>query len=146
MSGKKKPVSKAAGAKAKPRARTRKSKKREKILSSYLSDSTREQLSKFGDKLSEATDKGMNVAKDVAGKVRHFASEATELTKLKIEILKLKNSKDKLFFDMGKKLWALYESKTLSEVHSVFIKDFHELERLEAAIANKEIEVSKIKL
>ncbi len=112
----------------------------------YISDATREQLSKLGDKLGEATDKGVHVARDVAEKVRHFAIEATELTKLKIEIHKFKSSRDKLICEMGSKVWALYESKTLSDIQEVLIGDFQEMERLRAAIANKEVEIGKIKL
>ncbi len=139
----KKTTKKAAPKKA---AKKKAAPKREKAITSYMSDERKEQLSQLGDKLSEATEKGVHVAKDVAERVRQFASDATELTKLKLEIHRLKNAQDQLFYDMGKKLWALYESKTLPEAQTIFTDDFQEMERLRAAISNKEAGAKDIHL
>ncbi len=146
----KKPASKAGKTAGKPRVKKRQPKKAEgsegKPIIPRVSYSTREQLRKLGGKLSEATDKGMHVAKDVAKRVRHFAGEATGLTKLKIEMHKLKSARDKLLFEMGKKLGNLYNSKKLKDVESIFTDDFKKLEALEADIAKKEKGVAKISL
>ncbi len=134
----------------KPTLRKRVSKKaeglKEKARSPRLSEERREQLRKWGDRFSEATDKGILVAKEMAGKVRHFAVEATELTKLKIEIHKLKNVWDRLFVETGEKLWDLYRTQDLSDVEDKFSDDFKTLQTLEADIAEKERELKKISL
>ena len=112
----------------------------------HMSDETREQLKRLGDKLSVAADKGMHVAKDVAERVRHFATEATELTKLKIEIHKLKSDPDRLLLKMGERLWNLNKSKKLKDIGSVFKNDFKKLDGFKADIASKEKEAGKISL
>ncbi len=118
----------------------------EKDIMPHMSDATREQLRRLGDKLNEATGKGVHVAKDVAERVRHFASEATELTKLKIEIHKMKSAQDKLLFEMGEKLWNLNKSKKPIDVESVFADDFEKLKELKVNISKKERELKKISL
>jgi hypothetical protein len=111
-----------------------------------MSDATREQLKKLGDKLSEATDKGVHVARDIAERVRHFASEATELTKLKVEIHKLKSAHDRLIYDIGNKLVKLYKNQKLANIESTFSDDLTQLEYIKSQIAIKEKAVKKISL
>ncbi len=118
----------------------------EKDIVPHLSDSTREQLKKLGDKISEATDKGVHLAKDVAEKVRKFTNDATELTKLKIEIHKLKSTLDRLTYKMGEKLISLQKSKKLKNVETAFKKDFSKFKDLKSKISKKEKAVKKISL
>lgn len=141
-----KPARKKAAVKKTTKAPAKKKQTDTEEKTPYISAASREQLSKLGDKLGVAADKGVHVAKDMAEKVRHFAIEATELTKLKFETHKFKSARDKLIYEMGSKVWALYESKTLSEIQDVLMGDFQEMERLGSAIANKELEIGKIKL
>jgi hypothetical protein len=118
----------------------------DKDIMPQMSDATREQLKKLGDKLGEATDKGVTVAKDIAERVRHFASEATELTKLKIEIHKLKSSRDRLIFTVGEKLISLYKARKFSNVETTFADDFKKLDDIKTKLSEKEKAVRKISL
>jgi hypothetical protein len=118
----------------------------DKDIIPYMSDTTREQLRKLGDKLSEATDRGTHVARDIAERVRHFAAEATELTKLKIEIHKIKTARDKLIFSLGEKTISLHKAKKLHDIESVFSDDFTKLEELKTKLAEREKAVKKISL
>ncbi len=129
-----------------PLKQIKKAVNRESEMQDNMADATREQLKKLGDKLSEATDKGVHVARDIADRVRHFASEATELTKLKVEIHKLKNAQDRLIFDIGSKFVELYKNQKLSNIESVFADDLTQLEYIKSQIAIKEKGVNKISL
>jgi hypothetical protein len=111
-----------------------------------MSDATRDQLKKLGDKLGEAADKGVHIAKDVAERVRHFATEATELTKLKIEIHKLKSSRDAILLGIGEKLVSLYKAKKLAQTESTFKKEFSKLDKLNSEITVIEKAIKKISL
>ncbi len=137
----------------KPASKTGDKEKQEKAVSSivkaitpHIPDSTREQLKKLGNKLSKTTDKGVHMTKDATERVRHFTSEATKLTKLKIEIYKMKSNRDKLISAMGAKLFKLYKTKKLKNVQSAFKTDFKKLDELKTNISKKEKEVSKISL
>ncbi|MEE8328751.1 MAG: hypothetical protein V3R54_02345 [Thermodesulfovibrionia bacterium] len=117
-----------------------------KAITPHISDSTREQLKKMGDKLSKTTDKGVHMTKDVTERIRHFTSGATKLTKLKIEIYKMKSSRDNLISAMGEKLFKLYKTKKLKNVQSAFKTDFKKLDESKTKISKKEKEVSKVSL
>ena len=62
----------------------------EKLALDDFAETTKEELKHLGDKIHEATDKGVHVARDIAEEVRRFTKDATELTKLKMEIHHLK--------------------------------------------------------
>jgi hypothetical protein len=103
-------------------------------------DSTRKQLWKLGEKLYEAKDKGIHIAKEIAEEVQRFATDATELTRLKLEIHNMKKDRDNLLMLMGEKLKNMYHAGRLSNVRSKFQYDFNKLEELEAQIIKKEKE------
>ena len=105
---------------------------------SDFADSTKDELKKLGDKIHEATDKGVHIVRDIADHVQRFASDATELTKLRIDLHSLKNERTKLYTLMGEKLRNLYLSKKLTNIKKRFKDDFTRLDELEAAIAEKE--------
>ncbi len=103
-----------------------------------FAESTKKDLKKLGDKIHEATDKGVHIVKDIAEHVQRFASDATELTKLKIDLHSLKSERTKLYTLMGEQLRNLYISKKLTGIKKRFKDDFKRLDELEAAIAEKE--------
>jgi CRISPR/Cas system CSM-associated protein Csm2 small subunit len=105
---------------------------------------TKEELRKLGDKIHEATDKGVHMVKDIADHVQRFASDATELTKLKIELHNLKSERTKLYTLMGEQLRNLYVSKKLTNIQRRFKEDFKRLDELESAIAQIESKASGI--
>jgi hypothetical protein len=111
---------------------------KEEIALSDFAETTRAELKKLGDKIHEATDKGVHIVKDIADHVQKFANNATELTKLKIELHNLKNERTKLYTLMGEQLRNLYISKKLTKIKTRFQEDFKRLDELEAAISEKE--------
>jgi uncharacterized coiled-coil protein SlyX len=115
----------------------------EKDAIPHLSDATREQLKKLGDKLHTASDKGVHVARDVAEKIRLFANEATEITKRKIELHKLKKQRESLLLLMGEQLRNLYKAHQLTHIETKFTYDFKKLDELEATITEKEKAIKK---
>jgi uncharacterized protein Yka (UPF0111/DUF47 family) len=111
-----------------------------------MKESTDEKLRRVGDKLSDAADKGVEVIKDVFGKVKDFSVDAAELTKLKVEIHRLKSERDRLYTVMGEKLWELKDSEKIKEVQAIFQDDFDKLKELESDISQKEKQAAKISL
>jgi hypothetical protein len=105
---------------------------------------TKEELQKLGDKIHEATDKGVHMVKDIADHVQRFASDATELTKLKIELHNLKSERTKLYTLMGEQLRNLHVSKKLTNIQRRFKDDFKRLDELETEIAEIERKASGI--
>jgi hypothetical protein len=105
---------------------------------------TKEELRKLGDKIHEATDKGVHMVKDIADHVQRFASDATELTKLKIELHNLKSERTKLYTLMGEQLRNLHVSKKLTNIQRRFKDDFKRLDELETEIAEIERKASGI--
>ena len=110
----------------------------EKEALNDFTQKTKKELKVLGDKIHEATDKGVHVVKDIAGHVQRFAQDATELTKLKIELHNLRNERAKLYSLMGEQLRNLYISKKLTGLKKRFKADFKKLDELEAAISEKE--------
>jgi len=113
---------------------------------SDLAQSTKEELIKLGDKIHEATDKGIHVAHEITEDVNRFAKNATELTKLKIDLHNLKEEKEKLFSLMGEQLRNLYKTDKLSRIKSRMKADFIRLDKLESLIDEKEKLASRISL
>jgi uncharacterized protein Yka (UPF0111/DUF47 family) len=111
-----------------------------------LNESTEEKIRRVGDKLSEAADRGVEVIRDVFGKVKDFSVDATELTKLKVEIHRLRSERDRLHTVIGEKLWDLRNSNKIQEIKSLFAEDFKKLEELNETIKKKEKDASKISL
>lgn len=109
-------------------------------------DTTRKQLGKLGEKMHEAADKGIHIVKDLAEEVHRFATDATEKTKLKIEIHNLKKERDSIFLVMGQRLTNMYHARKLTNVRSKFQGDVSRLDEIEADIAAKEKESEKLSL
>lgn len=106
-------------------------------------EKTQDHLKKIKDILSEATDKGVNTIREVTEKIHHFASEATELTKLKIELHNLQKEREKFLLLMGEQLRNLHKSDKVRNIQKKFKYDFQKLDELEAGIAEKEKELSR---
>jgi hypothetical protein len=113
---------------------------------SDFAEATKEDLKKLGDKIHEATDKGVHIVKEIADHVQRFATDATELTKLKIDLHNLKSERTKLYTLMGERLRNLYISKKLTAITRRFKEDFKRLDQLEAEIAEKEKQASGISI
>ena len=113
---------------------------------SNFAEATKEDLKKLGDKIHEATDKGVHIVKDIADHVQRFATDATELTKLKIDLHNLKNERTKLYTLMGEQLRNLYISNKLTAIKRRFKEDFKKLDELETEIAVKEKQASGISI
>ena len=118
----------------------------EKLALDDFAETTKEELKHLGDKIHEATDKGVHVARDIAEEVRRFTRDATELTKLKLEIHHLKVERDKLYKLMGEHLRNLHKVRKLGNIRSRFKDDFQRLDELEAELADREKMASGISL
>jgi hypothetical protein len=105
-----------------------------------------EKLKKVGDRLSVAADKGVDLLKEVFGKVKDFSVDAAELTRLKVEIYHLKNERERLLTVMGEKLWQIRDSYKLKAIEPLFTEDFKKLKEFDTAIQTKEKNSSKISL
>ncbi len=110
----------------------------------HITDATKTQLKKIGNKTGSSKEKEIGILKDLAKKIRLFANDATELTKLKIEIHNLKHDHDAMFKVMGENLFNMHKSKKVKNVDSKFKFDFKALEELEKKIAEKEEKVSEL--
>lgn len=118
----------------------------EKAAPTDFAETTKAELKTLGDKIHEATDKGVHVVKNIADLVQRFAKDATELTKIKIELHNLKEEKTKLYTLMGEQLRNLYKSQKLSNIDKRFKEDFKKIDELEMAISDKEKQASGISL
>lgn len=118
----------------------------EKMALTDFAENTKEELRKLGDKIHEATDKGVHLAKEIAEDVQKFARDATTFTKVKIELHNLKTEKEKLYSLMGQHLSNLYKEKKLTKIATRFRDDFKKLSELESAIEEKEKEAARISL
>jgi hypothetical protein len=88
----------------------------------------------------------VHLARDIAEDVQKFARDATNLTKVKIELHNLREEKENLYSLMGQHLINLYREKKLTKIATRFKDDFKKLNELESAIAEKEKEAAGIKL
>ncbi len=113
---------------------------------SDFAETTKADLNKLGEKIHEATDKGVHVVKDIADHVQRFARDATELTKLKIDLHNLRSERTKLYTLMGEQLRNLFISKKLTKIKTRFAGDFEKLQELEAAIVEKEQKAARISI
>lgn len=109
-------------------------------------DTTRKQLGNLGEKMHEAADKGIHFVKDLAEEVHRFATDATEITKIKIEIHNLKKERDSILMVMGQRLKNMYHARKLANIRSKFKSDMSRLDEIEADIAGKEKEAKKLSL
>ncbi len=107
---------------------------------------TEERLRKAGDRLSDAADRGVEVLRDVFGKVKDFSVDAAELTRLKVDIYRLKGDRDRMLTIIGEKLWEMRDSDKMKGIKSLFEEDFQKLEELHKDIEKKEKTASKISL
>lgn len=116
----------------------------EKMALNDFTETTKQQLKKLGDKIHEATEKGVHVVKEIAADVQRFAKDKTELTRIKIELHNLKAEREKLYKLMGEQLRNLYKSKQLTNIKKRFRADFERLEELEEAIDAHEKHAGKL--
>jgi hypothetical protein len=109
----------------------------EKMALSDFAESTKRELKKLGDRIHEAADKGVHLARDIAEDVQKFARDATDMTKAKIELHNLKTEREKLYSLMGQHITNLYKENKLTKIKTRFKDDFAKLDELEAAIDEK---------
>ncbi|GEM_PF-4531864 len=107
-------------------------------------ETTRDQLRKLKDRLSEAADKGVHAIREAAGRIHQFAGEATELTRLKIELHNLQKEREKFLLLMGEQLRNLYKSNRLRNIKEKLKYDFQKVDEIEEAIAEKEREAARL--
>ena len=117
-----------------------------KMSLSDFAQSTKDELMKLGDRIHEAADKGIHVVHDIADDVHSFAKNATDLTKLKIDLHNLKEERTKLYALMGEQLRNLYITNKLSGIKIRMKADFARLDELESSIDEKQKLASRLSL
>jgi|GEM_PF-3776439 len=98
----------------------------------------------LGDKISDATEKGVKAVKSVFQKVTDLAGEASELTRLKLDLVKIKGQRDSAYVELGKKYYALQKMDKVQGFKATFGKDLEKIDELEANISQKEEELERI--
>ncbi len=111
---------------------------------SQISDVTQRQIKRLGEKISSAKEREKLLLKDITAKVRNFASKATQLTKLKIELHNLQEEHEDLLKVMGDNLWNMHKADKVTNIKSKFKYDFKRLSELESEIAAKKKTASEI--
>jgi hypothetical protein len=109
----------------------------EMALSDFVK-TTKDELKKLGEKIHEATDKGVHVVKEIAEEVHHYAKDKTELTRLRIELHNMKEERDNLYSLIGQQLRNMYKSNRLSYVKKKFKTEFDRLDELDREIGEHE--------
>lgn len=100
----------------------------------------------FKDKVSDYANKSLQVLKIGVQKLAHFTGSATKLSKLKVEIHTLQTNCDKIYLDVGKKLWQLHKDDKLRELGTAFEEEFKKIEDFHQQITAKQKEADKISL
>lgn len=98
----------------------------------------------LGDRLSVIAQKAYDAVKDGVQKLSDFASEGSQVAKMKFEILNLSSDRKSLLRDVGQKLWKLHKDKSLNNIEERFKKEFSKIAELEKQIAAKEKEMHAV--
>ena len=92
----------------------------------------------LGERLSVIAQKAYDAVKDGVQKLSDFASEGSQVAKMKFEILNLSSDRKSLLREVGQKLWKLHKDKSLNNIEEKFKKEFAKIAELEKQIAAKE--------
>jgi hypothetical protein len=98
----------------------------------------------LGERLSVIAQKAYDAVKDGVQKLSDFASEGSQVAKMKFEILNLSSDRKSLLRDVGQKLWKLHKDKSLINIEEKFKKEFDKIAELEKQIAAKEKEMHAV--
>jgi len=98
----------------------------------------------LGDRLSDVTDKGVQAVKSVFQRVSDLAGEASELTRLKLDLVKIKGQRDNAYVELGKKYYSLQKMDKVKGFKTTFGVDLERIDELEANISQKEEELERI--
>lgn len=98
----------------------------------------------LGDRLSAIAQKAYDAVKDGVHKLSDFASDSSQVAKIKFEILNLSSDRKSLLRDVGQKLWKLHKEKSLNNIEEKFKKEFDKIAEFERQIAAKEKEVQAV--
>lgn len=109
----------------------------DRIAIKEFAESARADMKRLGDKIHDAADQGIHVVKEIAKEVRKFSLNATDLTKVKVDLHNLSKEKERRYALLGKKLKKLYNTQKLTNIKSKFNKDFEKLGKIESEIAQK---------
>lgn len=98
----------------------------------------------LSDKLSTMAEKVFESMKIGVQKLSDFASDSSQVAKIKFEILNLNSDRKSLLREVGQKLWKLHKDKSLQNIEEKFKLEFKKIEDLERKIALKEKEVQTV--
>ena len=91
----------------------------------------------LGDKLGAMAEKVFESMKIGVQKLSDFASDSSQVAKIKFEILNLNS-------DVGQKLWKLHKEKSLENIEEKFKNEFNKIAEMERKIAQKQKQVETV--
>jgi len=98
----------------------------------------------WGEKLSAIAQKAFDTVKDGVQKLSDFASDSSQVAKVKFEILNLSSDRKSLLREVGEKLWRLHKQNSIDNIEDKFKIEFNKLAEFEKKIAAKEKEVEAV--
>lgn len=98
----------------------------------------------LGEKLGAMAEKVFESMKIGVQKLSDFASDSSQVAKIKFEILNLNSDRKSLLRDVGQKLWKLHKEKSLENIEEKFKNEFKKIADMESKIAQKEKEVETV--
>jgi hypothetical protein len=133
-----------SSAKAKKKKPTQQSKPKSKASEEPKTTKTDFSEDNLGERLNMIAQKAYDAVKDGVQKLSDFASEGSQVAKMKFEILNLSSDRKSLLRDVGQKLWKLHKDKSLQNIDEKFKKEFAKIAELEKQIAAKEKEMHTV--
>jgi hypothetical protein len=133
-----------SGAKMKKKKPTEESKAKSEATEEPKATTTDFDEENMGDRLSTIAQKAYDAVKDGVQKLSDYASEGSQIAKMKFEILNLSSDRKSLLREVGQKLWKLHKEKSLVNIDEKFKKEFEKIAQLEKQIAAKEKEVQAV--
>ena len=98
----------------------------------------------LGDKLGAMAEKVFESMKIGVQKLSDFASDSSQVAKIKFEILNLNSDRRSLLRDVGQKLWKLHKEKSLENIEEKFKNEFNKIAEMERKIAQKQKQVETV--
>lgn len=98
----------------------------------------------WGEKLSVIAQKAFDAVKDGVQKLSDFATDSSQVAKIKFEILNLSSDRKSLLREVGEKLWRLHKQNSIEDIEARFKIEFDKLADFEKKIAAKEKEVDAV--
>lgn len=133
-----------AGTKKAPKKPQEKIKEEPKTAEEKIGGEEKFEEEDWGEKLSVIAQKAFDAVKDGVQKLSDFATDSSQVAKIKFEILNLSSDRKSLLREVGEKLWRLHKQNSIGNIEEKFKIEFDKLANFEKKIAAKEKEVDAV--